>query len=135
MTAVQAAGRALLAGVFVHGGWCTLREPAPRVHAAGPLLARLRKRVPGLPSDQAVVKANAAVHVTAGLLLAAGAFDRPAATVLALSLIPTTAAGHPFWAISDPAQRDGEIIQFAKNLGILGGLLLLSCHRPGTGPR
>jgi putative oxidoreductase len=135
MTAAQSAGRALLAGVFVHGGWCTLREPAPRVHAAGPLLTWLREQIPGLPPDQAVVKANAAVHVTAGLLLAAGVFDRPAAAVLALSLIPTTAAGHPFWAISDPAQRDGEIIQFGKNLGIFGGLLLLACRRPGTGPR
>jgi uncharacterized membrane protein YphA (DoxX/SURF4 family) len=135
MTALQSAGRILLAGVFVHGGWCTLADPAPRMHAAGPLLAWLRKQIPGLPSDQAVVRANAAVHVTAGLLLAAGAFDRPAAALLAASLIPTTAAGHPFWAVSDPARRDSEIIQFTKNLGVLGGLLLLACRRPDTGAR
>jgi putative oxidoreductase len=126
----QFAGRALVAGVFVHGGWCTLRDPGPRVEAAAPLLARLRKHLPFLPGDETLVRANATVHVGAGLLLAAGVFPQAAARLLALSLVPTTIAGHPFWETSDPARRDGELIQVVKNLGILGGLALLDPPRP-----
>jgi putative oxidoreductase len=115
MSLARSAGRALLGAVFIHGGWCTLRDPEPRVRAAASLLARWRVLM--LPSDKAVVRLNAAVHVGAGLFLAAGLAPRVAARVLALSLIPTTIAGHP---IQDAEAR----IQIAKNAGIVGGLIL-----------
>jgi putative oxidoreductase len=132
MTAAQLTGRALVAGVFVHSGWCTLRDPGSRVEAAGPLLARLRKHLPFLPGDETLVRANAMVHVGAGLLLAAGVFQRAAARLLALSLVPTTIAGHPFWEASDPARRDDELIQAVQNLGLLGALALLDPPRPAA---
>jgi hypothetical protein len=59
------AGRALLAAVFIHAGLCTLQDPGPRVQAARRLLARLRKKVPVLPGDETLVRANAVVHVAA----------------------------------------------------------------------
>lgn len=132
MTFPRRAGRALVAGVFVHGGLATLRAPAPREQAAAPLLGRLRAAVPGLPSDTALVRTNAAVHLGAGLLLAAGVRERDAAALLALSLVPTTAAGHPFWQPGDPARRDTDLAGAVKNAGILGALLLLAATaRPG----
>ena len=111
------AARALVAAVFIHGGWCTLTDPESREQAAAPLLARVRARLPALPSDQALVRTNAAVHVGAGLFLAAGIAPRAAARILALSLVPTTVAGHP-------ARDDADLIQIVKNAGILGGLIL-----------
>jgi putative oxidoreductase len=129
MAPVRWAARALVAGVFIHGGWATLRDPAPRAEAAGPLLARLRAAVPALPGDGTLVRANAAVHLGAGLLLASGACPRPAAGILALSLVPTTAAGHPFWEAGED-RRGAELTSFVKNAGILGALLLLA-----AGPR
>ncbi len=139
MRATQCAGRALLAGVFIHGGLSTLLEPDPRVEAAGPLLAWLRKRLPVLPGDQALVRANAGVHLAAGLLLATGAFQRLTSSLLALSLVPTTIAGHgyPFWESSDPAQRDAELIQLVKNTAVFGALVFLagSASSPGHGRR
>ena len=124
MAAGQAAGEVALGAMFAHAGWCTLREPGPRVQAAAPLLARLRRIAPFLPGDQALVKANAAVHAAGGLLLAAGIFRRPAAVALLLSLLPTTAAGHAFWEVSDPGKREQEQLQFGKNMAVLGALVM-----------
>jgi uncharacterized membrane protein YphA (DoxX/SURF4 family) len=130
--AARALGRALIALAFVHGGIATLKDPVPRAEAAADFLADLRRAAPWLPSDLTLVRLNAATHVAAGALLAAGAWERQAAQVLAASLVPTTIAGHPAWAAADPATQEAEAIQLGKNLGILGGLLLLSFGRART---
>lgn len=129
------AGRMLVALVFIHGGTATLNDPLPRAEAAAGLLARMRRSAPWLPADLTLVRINAATHVVAGALLASGTWDRQAARVLAASLIPTTIAGHPAWAAADPATRTDEAIQLGKNLGILGGLLLLACGRADSSRR
>jgi putative oxidoreductase len=130
----RALGRALLASVFVHGGAATLMDPVPRAEVAADFLARLRKAAPWLPADLTMVRLNAAAQVAAGVLLAAGSCERQAAQILAASLIPTTIAGHPAWD-ADPATRADEAIQLGKNLGILGGLLLLAHGRAEASPR
>ena len=43
---------------------------------------------------------------------------------LAVSIVPTTAAGHRFWEIDDPVKRAQQRTQFLKNAAILGGLLI-----------
>jgi putative oxidoreductase len=50
---------------------------------------------------------------------------RAAATGLIASLVPTTLAGHRFWEIDDPKQKSMQLTQFLKNLGLIGGLLLV----------
>ena len=111
--------------MFVHGGYATLAEPGPRIEAAAPLLARIRARVPRLPGDERLVRANASVQVAAGLALAVGIQPQVAAAALAVSLIPTTVAGHPWWDNEDPAARAGEFVQATKNAAALAGLLLV----------
>ena len=126
MSASQILGRAMVAGVFLHGGGATLQEPAPRAEAAASFLAPLRRALPFLPPDLDMVRLNAGVQVVAGAALALGIRPSLAARVLALSLVPTTLAGHPFWEATDPKERDMELIQCGKNLGVMGGLLLLA---------
>jgi hypothetical protein len=41
-------------------------------------------------------------------------------------MVPTTVAGHPFWEIDDPVKRSQQRVQFLKNTGIFGGLLVLA---------
>jgi uncharacterized membrane protein YphA (DoxX/SURF4 family) len=65
------------------------------------------------------------------VLLATGHATRPAALLLAGSLVPTTLAGHAFWDIQDPQQRAMQRVQFMKNLGLMGGLLLAALDREG----
>ena len=63
--------------------------------------------------------------LTAGSLLALGIKPRLAATILAAQLVPVTAAGHAFWE-KNGDEKTGEQIQFFKNLGLIGGLLVVA---------
>ncbi len=71
-----------------------------------------------------LVRLNAAVQVVAGLALATGRAPRLSATVLAVSLVPTTAAEHRFWEEPDPTRKSAQRIHFFKNVSMLGGLFL-----------
>jgi putative oxidoreductase len=119
--------RPLLASVFIFSGLDVLANPEPRAKAAKPVVDKVASVVPFAPSDPVdAVRLNAAVHLGAGVLLAAGVMSRLAALALAVSMVPTTVAGHPFWEIDDPVKRSQQRVQFLKNTGILGGLLVIA---------
>lgn len=127
MKVVRTIARPLLASVFIASGLDVLANPEPRAKAAKPVVDKVASVVPFAPSDPVdAVRLNAAVHLGAGVLLAAGVMSRLAAMALAVSMVPTTAAGHPFWEIEDPVKRSQQRAQFLKNLGILGGLLVVA---------
>jgi uncharacterized membrane protein YphA (DoxX/SURF4 family) len=94
------------------------------------VLAAIRQRVPLPADDELVVRGNAAVMVVGGTLLALGKAPRLSALALAASLVPTSVAGHRYWAIEDPAARKQQRIQFHKNLAMIGGLLFAILDRP-----
>lgn len=126
----------MLSGIFVINGARSVVNPQPFVGRArkitdrvGPALERIDPR---LPSDaESLVRVNGAVQLTAGLLLATGHLARPAAAALVGSLVPTTLSGHAYWTIDDPAERKAQKIQFLKNLGMCGGLLLAAVDTEG----
>jgi putative oxidoreductase len=72
------------------------------------------------------VRVDGAAKVIGGLALAAGVQPRLAALGLAVSLVPTTFAGHPFWEQTEPAARAAHQAHFFKNVAVLGGLLLIA---------
>jgi len=126
----------MLAAIFVAQGTRTLLSPGDATVLAKPVTDRvaptLHKYAPRLPTETStLVRANAAVHVGAGLLLATGRFPRVSSLVLAASLVPTTLAGHAFWNSDDPAQRDAQRNQFLKNVGLAGGLLVAGVDTEG----
>jgi uncharacterized membrane protein YphA (DoxX/SURF4 family) len=126
----------MLATIFVLQGWAAFRDPAKLADRARPVTDRLEPTIkalhPSLPTDaETLVRVNGAAQVTGGLLLATGHATAPAALLLAGSLVPTTLAGHAFWAIDDPQQRSMQRIQFVKNLGLMGGLLLAALDHEG----
>jgi len=127
---LRPAARVLTGSTYVLLGFDALREPGGRVDQAAPVLASLRKVAPLPEDDELVVRANAAVMVASGTLLALGIAPRLSALALACSLIPTTLAGHSYWAIEDPAVRKQQRIQFHKNMAMLGGLLLAVIDEP-----
>jgi putative oxidoreductase len=127
----------LLAGIFVHGGWDSVCRPESKVKVAEPVTRLVSSQFDLLPDDPAVlVRANGVVQVAAGGLLAAGKFQRLAAMALFCSLIPTTYAGHAFWSEADEERAGEQRMHFYKNLGLLGGLLLIaSTPRSKRSPR
>lgn len=58
-------------------------------------------------------------------MLALDVAPRLAAAGLIGCLVPTTLVGHAFWKAGDEAARRTQQTQFLKNLGLLGGLLLV----------
>ena len=112
MTIAEALARPLLAGVFVYSGIDTLRNPSAKVPVATPILDPLSK------ADRAGARADRhrqrrGRRSRPGSRSASGLFPRPAAAVLAASLVPTTFAGHRFWEQEGrdarrPAPRPGD---------------------------
>lgn len=118
-------GRAALAGIFVSGGLDTIRNPGPRAK----LVAEA-----GLPQPELLTRAQGAVMAGAGGLLALGLLPRTAALALLAALVPTTIVGHPFWQRSG-ADRRQQRLHFLKNLAAMGGLLLVLSETPARAGR
>jgi len=115
------AGRILLALIFVISGYNKL------VGFDGTVGYIASK---GLPLPQLAAAAAIAIELVGGVLLVIGWQTRWAATAIFLFLIPTTLIFHPFWAVA--AGKQMEMIQFMKNLCIMGGMLYVMAF--GAGP-
>jgi uncharacterized membrane protein YphA (DoxX/SURF4 family) len=113
----RAFSRWLLAGIFLKGGADAFVEPGGRVHGVAQA---------GLPNPRVAVELNGAAMVVGGAMLAFNIAPGLAAAALIGSLVPTTLVGHPFWKEEQEAARNAQYIQFLKNLGLIGGLLLLT---------
>jgi uncharacterized membrane protein YphA (DoxX/SURF4 family) len=114
------AGRVCLSAMFISGGWSAFRVPGPRAKRAEDL---------GIPFPVLATRLNGLTMVVSGVALAAGVAVRPAAAALAVTLVPTTLAGHPFWKEQDPKARTQQRTHFLKNVGMFGGLLILLSKR------
>jgi len=72
----------------------------------------------------------ALVEICGGLSLLLGLRARMGATLLFLFLIPVTIIFHDFWNLTGP-DKQAQMIEFLKNLGIFGGLLYVMSIGPG----
>jgi putative oxidoreductase len=106
----------LLSGIFIYGGWGAFSKPGgrPKLVAAA-----------GIPQPEQVVVLNGALMILVGLLLGLGIAPRLAAALLLGSLIPTTLVGHAFWKEEPGPEFEKQMLQFLKNLGLIGGLLMI----------
>ncbi|AFZ45320.1 DoxX family protein [Halothece sp. PCC 7418] len=73
----------------------------------------------GLPSPSVLLLGNIVFQVIGAISLLLGLKVKWGAVILIIFLIPTTLVFHPVWVDSE------ESIAFFKNLGLIGGLLLL----------
>lgn len=131
MSLVRLVARPMLGAIFITGGLDSLRHPGRRTEVAAPLISKIAQAT-GLPDDpELMVRANGATMAIAGAMLATGRLPRVAGGLLAASLVPTTYAGHPFWTQTDPGKRKQESINFQKNVGLLGAVLLAAVDTSG----
>jgi uncharacterized membrane protein YphA (DoxX/SURF4 family) len=141
MTLVRGIGRTMLSSYFVLSGIRAVRHPEEFVQDAAPLADRLvptaKRFAPDpigdfIPEDPTtLVRVNGALQLAGGLALATGKGRRFGAGLLALSLIPTTLARHPFWTRTDPAEKAEDRHQFIKNVSLLGGVIIASRDTEG----
>ncbi len=121
MSPIRTLARPMLASIFLTTGVNTLRDPSYAAHVA---------REAGLAEPERLAQVHGATNLLGGLALATGRFPRLASLGLALGLVPVTALGHPFW--SAPAdQKAMQQINFLKNVGLIGGLLIAAADTGG----
>jgi putative oxidoreductase len=65
------------------------------------------------------------VEVVGGTALALGVFPEIAALALIGFLVPATWVGHPFWLETGTSIYVPQLINFFKNVAIIGGLLFI----------
>jgi putative oxidoreductase len=105
-------GRILLALVFLVSGTAKILDPAgTSQHMAAQ----------GMQHVSVFLVAAAALELAGALSLLLGWHARLGAGLLILFLVPTTLVFHDFWSFTG-SERTQQMIQFLKNLSILGGL-------------
>ena len=115
------AGRILLAAIFVMSGYGKIGSFAT---TAGYMASK------GVPMASVLLVPTIIIELGGSLMLIFGYRARLAAIVLFLFLIPVTLMFHNFWAAA-AADVQMQTINFMKNLGIMGGMLMVAAFGPG----
>ncbi len=114
-------GRVLLALIFISSG-------LSKITGFSDTAASMAGK--GIPMVEVSLIIAILIELGGGLLLALGYKARWAALAIVLFLIPATLIFHDFWAV-DPEQVKMQLIQFQKNLAIMGGMLYVVFNGPG----
>lgn len=89
------------------------------------------KMLTGYAQSKGVPMPMVATFVTGLMMLFGGAgilfgfLTNLSICLLAVFLLVTTLEMHQYWKVTDPMQKMGEHINFWKNMGLLGALLML----------
>jgi len=121
-TLTRTAARFFLAGIFMYSGYGMIQD-------AERYAKRASSAVPMLPEEPMIAKVHGAAMLGAGGTFALGILPKTSARILALTLIPNTLIGHPFWKSTKPEDQRAQLVHFLKNLGLFGGLLYVSSDK------
>jgi putative oxidoreductase len=107
--------RLLLTTLFLIFGWRKLRDFSGTVSQ----LVQL-----GVPTPVLAAGVATFMELPVAFAIAVGAFTRPSALLMALYTLGTALIGHRYWTVKGAGYVD-SMDSFYKNLGIIGGFLLL----------
>jgi len=115
-------GRILAGGYFLLGAFNHFTHLHQMARHAG---------MHGVPAPTLAVLVAGVLLLIGGLSLLFGVFPRIGVAALVLFLVPVTLIMHAFWADRDPMLRMNDLINFTKNVGLLGAVLtMLAVPRP-----
>jgi len=87
----------------------------------------------GVPSAKMAVYVTGLLLIFGGAGILLGAYTQLAVLSLALFLIPVSFKMHNFWAVKDPMAKMGDMVNFMKNMALLGAALMtLAIPSPWT---
>jgi len=109
-------GRILLGWIFVESGFRKLL-------GMDAFIASLVRR--NVPWSSVLGWIGAVVEFVGGAAILLGAYTRCAAFAIIVFVIIATLIGHRYWEITDVTSRRIQQTNFAKNVTIIGGLILL----------
>ena len=113
--------RILLMTLFLITGWQKLTNFSGTVK----YMESLKAPSPMLSTVVAIV-----MEFGVGIALVLGIFVRPLTLIFVLFTLATALMGHRYWTL-EGAQRHENLLNFYKNLSIMGGLLLLAVTGAG----
>jgi putative oxidoreductase len=87
-----------------------------------------------VPAPTAAVLGTGVLLVVGGLSVLLGVYPGIGLWVIAAYLVGTTPMMHNFWAVSDSNQRAMEMVQFMKNVALLGAALMMVVFTNFLGP-
>lgn len=105
-------GRAIFGGYFLYNG---INHFLQKDQLSGYASAK------GVPSANAAVQVSGAMMILGGLSLLTGYKPKLGSAAIAAFLAGVTPAMHRFWSEENPQQRQMEMVQFLKNVALLGG--------------
>jgi len=117
-------GRILFGGYFIFNGFNNLANS---------------KMMVGYAQSKKVPMASVGVPIAGVILFAGGlsfVFDFHAlagSLLLIIFIVPATFMIHNFWKIQDSTQKMAEMVNFTKNLALLGALILFAVLRHTKG--
>ena len=85
-----------------------------------------------MPLASIAVPLAGILALVGGLSILFGYHAKIGAWLLVLFLVPVTPMMHNFWAVKDPLMAQMQMVNFLKNLSLLGGAFLISQF--GAGP-
>lgn len=113
-------GRVLMAAIFITSGIAKLTNTEETVGYMTSM---------GIPAPNTLAIVAGIAEVAGGAALVFGFLTRLAALGLILFMIPTTLIFHAFWTY-EGAEQKMQMINFMKNLAILGGLATIMAFGP-----
>jgi uncharacterized membrane protein YphA (DoxX/SURF4 family) len=118
MRALFLAGRAIFGGFFAYNGIHLFQHRQSMTQYA---------ESKGLPASaaEAAIPAAATMLLGGGLGILAGAKPKQGLAAIVGFLIPVTLQMHRFWEVEDPQQRQQEMINFTKNMALVGAALMM----------
>lgn len=85
----------------------------------------------GVPAPKLAILGSGALLIIGGLSLLLGFYPLIGVIAVSLFLIGVTPVMHNFWSVTDPQERMNQMINFTKNLGLLGSsLMFLAIPQP-----
>ena len=109
-------GRVLFALIFINSGIAHLTKLNDMTG-----YAQFKK----VPAPKLAVIVTGLMLIIGGLYIALGVYADLGALLLAIFLVPTAFMMHNFWTIQDPQAKQGEMINFFKNLSLAGAALVV----------
>ncbi len=116
MESIFIIGRILLGGYFIFSG-------VNHFTNIGMLTGYAKSK--HLPAAKLAVALSGLILILGGLTILLNFWNILGLWALIVFLVVTTLVMHQFWTIKDPQARMGDMINFNKNIALIGALLLL----------
>jgi putative oxidoreductase len=85
----------------------------------------------GVPLASVLVPLSGIMSIAGSVSIIFGYKIKIGSLLIVLFLLPVSFALHPFWKMTDPMQQQNELVEFMKNMSMLGGALFFFVQGAG----